>query len=241
MIVNEEKKTSPKQRIIIVLIAILMLGSTFALYAGIVLQYQGVGAKTVGGLTTEEQDEMQNLMYEYQQKVNAQADELSAKYYDTFKVYRDRVRAYNAADVTQLKVTDLKVGDGRQIEDLDDVDYAAYYIGWLSDEKVFDSSFDNYEKPTKLSSPLPGSTNLIQGWLEGVAKGTEEGYIWDGMRIGGVREIAIPSVLGYGSEAQNDIPANSPLKFVVMLVEKPEEIEYPARLEELYSKMYGLK
>ena len=31
MIVNEEKKTSPKQRIIIVLIAILMLGSTFAL------------------------------------------------------------------------------------------------------------------------------------------------------------------------------------------------------------------
>ena len=62
MIVNEEKKTSPKQRIIIALIAILMLGSTFALYAGIVLQYQGVGAKTVGGLTTEEQDEMQNLM-----------------------------------------------------------------------------------------------------------------------------------------------------------------------------------
>ena len=40
MIVNDERKTTPKQRIIITLIAIFMLGSTFALYAGIVLSFK---------------------------------------------------------------------------------------------------------------------------------------------------------------------------------------------------------
>lgn len=238
MIVNEERKTSPKQRIIIVLIAILMLGSTFALYAGIVLNYQNAGNTTINNtLTDEETQRFQELLAEYQAKIDEQSAELSKKYFDTFKQYRSRVKAFNAAGVTELKVTDLKVGTGREITELDDVDYAAYYIGWLSDEKIFDSSFDDAANPTALKEPLYGSTNMIQGWLEGIAKGTEEGFIWDGMRIGGVREITIPSVLGYGATEQGDIPANSPLKFVVMLIETPPEVEYPEGLEELYVKM----
>jgi len=238
MIKNEELKTSPKQRLIIIAIAILMLGSTFAMYVGIVLNYQQASkASQTSSLTDEETQRLQELLNEYQANIDAQAKELSDKYFETFKQYRSRVKAYNAADVTGLKVKDLKVGSGREITELTDVDYAAYYIGWLSDETVFDSSFDDYANPKSLKEPLQGSQQMIQGWLEGIAKGTEEGYIWDGMRIGGVREVTIPAVMGYGSAAQGDIPANSPLKFVIMLIETPPEVEYPEGLEELYSKL----
>ena len=238
MIKNEEQKTSPKQRLVIIAIAILMLGSTFAMYVGIVLTYQNSSkTDTTSSLTDEETQKLQELLNEYQNKVDAQAAELSSKYFDTFKQYRSRVKAFNAAGVTELKVTDLKVGTGREITELEDTDYAAYYIGWLSDETVFDSSFDDFSNPKSLKEPLLGSPQMIEGWLEGIAKGTEEGFIWDGMRIGGVREITIPAVLGYGSTAQGDIPANSPLKFVVMLIETPPEVEYPEGLEELYNKL----
>ena len=70
---------------------------------------------------------------------------------------------------------------------------------------------------------------MIQGWLDGIV----------GMKIGGVREITIPSVLAYGDQEQGKIPANSPLKFVVMLIEKPEEIEISEELESLYGELYG--
>jgi hypothetical protein len=68
---------------------------------------------------------------------------------------------------------------------------------------------------------------MIQGWLEGI----------EGMHIGGIREIEIPSILGYGDQEQNDIPANSPLKFIVMLIEKPAEIEKPEELVKIAEEL----
>ncbi len=56
--------------------------------------------------------------------------------------------------------------------------------------------------------------------------GFDHGF--DGMRIGGVRRIFIPSPLGYGSHAVPDrtehpgIPANSDLVFEVEVVDKAE-------------------
>lgn len=237
MIVNDERKTSPKQRIIIVLIAIFMLASTFALYAGIVLQYQNGTTGSTSKLTSEEEAEIATLLADYQTEVDKQSKELSAKYFDTFKQYRSQVKSFNAASTTNLAVRDLKVGSGREITDVNDVNFAAYYIGWLSDETIFDSSFDDSANPTSLVAPLQESTNMIQGWKEGIAKGTEEGFIWDGMRIGGVREITVPAALGYGSVDKGTIPPNSPLKFVVMVIDTPEEIPLPPRLEELYKKL----
>ena len=238
MIKNDELKTSPKQRIIIMLIAIFMLGSTFALYAGIVLNY---GAKTESSqVDSEKQARFEELYGEYNEKVEAQTNELSNLYLAEFSNYTSRVKAFNAAGVTELKVEDLKVGSGREITTTDDIDYAAYYIGWLSDETVFDMSLDSLTDPTKLSSPLYGSTSMIQGWLEGISRNEEDGTVyWEGMRIGGIREITIPSALAYGATEQGTIPANSPLKFVVMLIETPEEIEVPAELEQLYTELYG--
>ncbi len=238
MIKNEELKTSPKQRIVIVLVAILMLGSTFALYAGIVLNY---GKKTeTSQVDSEKQARFEELYAEYDEKVQAQAKELSNKYLAEFSKYTGRVKAFNAAGATELKVEDLKVGAGRELTSTSDVDYAAYYIGWLSDENVFDMSLDSLTDPTKLNSPLVGSESMIQGWLEGISRNEENGTVyWEGMRIGGVREITIPAALGYGAVDQGSIPANSPLKFVVMIIDAPEEIEIPAELEELYTELYG--
>jgi FKBP-type peptidyl-prolyl cis-trans isomerase len=97
-------------------------------------------------------------------------------------------------------------------------------------ETIFDSSFNMTTDPTALKSPLNGSENMIQGWLEGI----------EGMHIGGIREITIPSVLGYGENAQGSIPANSPLKFIIMLIEKPEHVEVSDELEKLALELYGV-
>ena len=236
MIVNEERKTTPKQRIVIALIALFLLGSTFALYAGIVLSYKN--QETQNEISEEKQTRFSELYAEFQARQDEQAKELSGKYFDTFKKYRQSVKAYNAASVNTLTTQDLVTGTGRTISseaDGDgnvtnyDTDYAAYYIGWLSDETIFDSSFDSNDSPASLKSPLRGTSSMIQGWLEGI----------EGMKIGGVREITIPSVLGYGENEQGSIPANSPLKFIVMLVEKPAALEVSDELEQLGQELYG--
>ena len=176
MIVNEERKTSPKQRIIIVAIAVFMLFSTFALYVGIVLNYQNQESTTSD--TNRKMARFNVLYEEYQKQKDAQGDELSGKYFDQFKKYKQNVKAFNAASANNLVKKDLVVGTGRALEyktsadgksyESTDVNYAAYYIGWLSDETIFDSSFDDNTNPTKLKSPLPGSTGMIQGWIEGL-------------------------------------------------------------------------
>ena len=230
MIANQDLHTSPRQRIVIVFIALLMLLSTFALYASIVLSSNGSSSSTeTSALTAEEEARYQELLTEYQDKVNAQASELSSKYFDEFATFKSRVKSFNAADVTDVTWTDLKVGDGEEVNSEDFVEYSAYYIGWLSDETVFDSSFDDASKPTALNSPLAGTTEMIQGWKDGI----------QGMKIGGVREISIPSALGYGDQDQGSIPANSPLRFVIMLVPRVDEVEVPDELNNLYLKSMG--
>ena len=124
MIKNEEAKTSVKMRIIVLAIAIFMLGSTFALYAGLVLNYNNPATTS----TSQKQKRFEELYTQYQEKLNAQAAELSNKYFSEFSQYRNRVKSFNAASVGVLTVTDLKVGTGRELTDISDIDYAAYYI-----------------------------------------------------------------------------------------------------------------
>jgi FKBP-type peptidyl-prolyl cis-trans isomerase len=49
---------------------------------------------------------------------------------------------------------------------------------------------------------------MIEGWNQGVL----------GMKIGGVRELTIPAELAYGETGSGKIPANSPIKFVLMTI-----------------------
>ncbi len=229
MIKNDDPGTSPKQRLIIIVVTAIMLISTFALYAGIVLNYGGKST-TNNALTSEEQARYDELMAEHNSKVNKQIEELSEKYFDTFKTYKSQVKAFNKASIDNLKTEDLKKGTGKEVTSTDFTDYSAYYVGWLSDETVFDSSFDDFSNPKSLKAPLAGTTGLIEGWKQGIK----------GMKIGGVRVISIPSALGYGSQEQGSIPANSPLKFVIMLIDKVEEVKASDELMQLYYKASGI-
>jgi len=230
MIKNDELKTTGRQRIVIVVIAIFMLLSTFALYASVIM---GGGSSSTTSTADNEKVERFNELYQkYLNAVDKQSAELSSKYFDTFVSYKSRVKAYNAADITTTTAKDLVVGTGAEVTDENFVDYSAYYIGWLSDETIFDSSFDDAANPTSLKAPLEGTTNMIEGWLEGIV----------GMKIGGVREISIPSALAYGDQAQGSIPADSPLKFIVMLIDPVGDPEFAEseELQQLMNDLYGV-
>lgn len=150
---------------------------------------------------------------EYSAKQAAQELELSNKYFATFNQYASRPAAFTAADVKDLKKEDLKIGDGEAITK--DSSFTAYYIGWNPSGKVFDDTIDG-EKLTAPLSVTPGG--VIPGWTEGV----------DGMKVGGVRELTIPADKAYGATAKSeDIPANTPLKFILMIIPKPEAIPEP--------------
>ncbi len=80
------------------------------------------------------------------------------------------------------------------------------YVGALySNGKVFDASWNRKEP---LTFPL-GQGQVIPGWDKGVA----------GMRVGGRRELVIPSELAYGKPGRPPtIPPNAPLIFIVDLL-----------------------
>lgn len=167
----------------------------------------------------------------YQAKVKARDDKIAAslsqKYSDIFKQYESRVGAFEASDITTLEKEDLTIGDGEELTTSST--FTAYYIGWNPSGKIFDSSLDG----DKLKMPIEAAPGgVIKGWTEGAA----------GMKVGGVRELSIPADQAYGDQGQGaDIPANTPLKFVIMVIPTPdrgEEIVAPKMSEEL-KKLYA--
>jgi len=222
---NPELKTSLGQRIGIFIIAIILLGSTAALYLGMVVDWNNSTSTTQ--VDTEKQARFEELSAQYQAQLYAYTTELSDAYFDQFVTYKSRVKSFNSAAITTVTTTDLKVGDGAEVTE-DFSDYVAFYIGWLSDETVFDTSLDDFGNPSSLVSYLPGYKSVIEGWSQGVI----------GMRIGGVREISIPAELAYGDQEVGGIPANSPLKFIIMLV-PINEPEYPEEMLQLYYELSG--
>ncbi|MCZ2720990.1 FKBP-type peptidyl-prolyl cis-trans isomerase [Marinomonas sp. 15G1-11] len=83
------------------------------------------------------------------------------------------------------------------------------YEGSLVDGTVFDSS---YERGEPISFPL---NQVIPGWTEGLQL----------MTVGSKYELYIPADLAYGPGGTGPIPPNSPLKFVVELLDiETEEV-----------------
>ena len=160
-------------------------------------------------------------------------DELIAdltEQYDDFSDYLSEVKAYNAAsaEAEVLGVKDLKTGTGKTLEE-GDTDYFAYYIGWCADGSIFDSSFDDTENPTALNVPLDASVGLIEGWNQGVI----------GMKLGGVRQLTISGDLAYGDTQEICGGYNSPLKFIILAIEKDEDIAaLNSELDDLYLQLY---
>ena len=59
------------------------------------------------------------------------------------------------------------------------------------------------------------------------------------MKTGGVRELTIPASLAYGDKASGDIPANSTLRFIVFIIDNPNQPDVPDDLVKLYERVNG--
>lgn len=212
----EEKmlQTTWKQRLFIAIIAVIMLGSTIAVYMMIVLN--GNKQATDRAKSSSEIASLEEALKKKQDEVASFEKQLSTKYFETLKQHKKRVKSYNAtaANSAGLKTVDLKAGSGEIIKEK--TNYYAYYIGWCADESVFDSSFDDFKKPATLKSPISGQLGLIAGWVEGVK----------GMKVGGIRELSIPGELAYG-DSRDDICGmkSAPLKFIVLTFAPDKDYE----------------
>ncbi len=79
------------------------------------------------------------------------------------------------------------------------------YTGWLYNSTAADN------KGTQFDS---GTFTFVVG--QGVIPGFSQGVT--GMRVGGLRRVVIPPSLGYGSQPNGPIPANSTLIFEIELL-----------------------
>jgi FKBP-type peptidyl-prolyl cis-trans isomerase len=209
--------TKQSQRIAIWVIAIIMAIGTIGSFLIIILQNDN--SQSDRAKLTELMSAYQLQTEEYQSKVDAQTAELSNKYFAEFNTYATRPAAWNSDDVSELKKEDLKIGDGADITA--ESSFAAYYLGWTPDGSVFDGSIED----GKLKAPfLVNPGGVIKGWTEGAV----------GMKVGGVRELTIPSDLAYGESGNGDtIAPNTPLKFIIMIIPTPETIPEPQPSDEL--------
>lgn len=212
--------TTKVQRVGIWIIAVFMAIGTVGSFAIIVLANQNSqnDQKKLQDLSTQYQKDYDA----YQEKVDAQAKALSDAYFSKFSSYTSRATAFDKASVTELKTEDLVVGgEGEPLTESSS--FTAYYIGWNPEGKIFDSSIESEKESLKAPYTVaPGE--VIQGWTKGAV----------GMKVGGVREITIPSDLAYGESGSGElIPASTPLKFVIMVIPTPEEIVAPTMPQEL--------
>lgn len=217
--------TSKTQRIGILVIAVVMIIGTIFSFFAIILQNSNaqIDAERQAAQQEEiqkEYEEYNKQLTAYQEEVGKESKEIEEKYGSIIKEYEDRPSEFDPSKVTELEKEDLKKGDGKEVKDINEA--RAYYIGWNKDGKVFDSSIN---EDGSFQDPI-GIANTIEGWQKGVI----------GMKIGGVRELTIPSELAYGDqEVGDDLPANSTLRFVVLAL-PPSNIEQPEmspRLTEL--------
>lgn len=108
------------------------------------------------------------------------------------------------AAATALKSTDQVVGTGAEAKEGSKI--TVKYTGKLTDGTVFDSTDKQGGTPATFTL---AKGSLIDGWVQGIP----------GMKVGGKRHLVIPAALGYGSQANGSIPANSTLEFDIELVD----------------------
>lgn len=174
--------TKKSQRIVIWIIAIAMAIGSVGTYFMVILASNNAQEDT-----TAMQDEQQQAKQEEPKGTNGQVDPSAHKV---------------DGAVSELKIEDLKVGDGEEAKAGDTV--TAHYKGTIAQTGVkFDSSYDRGEPAT---FPLD---QVIVGWQEGIP----------GMKVGGKRRLIIPAAQAYGQQSPSaDIPANSDLVFEVELL-----------------------
>jgi peptidylprolyl isomerase len=101
-----------------------------------------------------------------------------------------------------LESSDLITGTGAEAKKGDTIE-VQYVLDLYATDTLVQSSWTQMPFSFKL-----GVGRVIPGWDKGVV----------GMKVGGRRELIIPPALGYKSEAQQGIPPDSTLVFVVDLL-----------------------
>ena len=208
---EKELKTKPWQRVAILLVAVIMLGSIIAGYVAIVASGSG-NSGTSSSISDEKKAEYKA---DYDAKLAAFRDYTK----DEYSVFSGQLGVVTTFDETaanegEIKTKDLIEGDGRVLGE-GDTNYLAYYIGWCADGKAFDSALDSTDNPTQFSRALDASAGLIEGWNKGVV----------GMKLGGVRRITIPGAQAYGDKMEICGGYNKPLRFLVMPVANEEPLK----------------
>jgi len=115
----------------------------------------------------------------------------------------DTMNESNVEDFDVLGITTIQQGDGQEAQVGDTV--SVHYEGTLSDGTKFDSSYDRGQ-PIEFTL---GENYVIEGWEKGVI----------GMKVGEIRELKIPSSMGYGESGNGAIPGNAGLIFKIELLE----------------------
>ncbi len=207
--------TKKTQRVAILIIMIVMVIGTLGSFAVMILSQQEQSRNQAA--LQKAQAQYEKLQKEHQAKVDARAAELSKEYYPIFSPYFDRVGKFDIDSVKELGTEDLVVGDGEEITGT--TAFANYFLGWDANGTKFEGGNNiDFEKGA-LTAPFTvdnglDNASLIAGWKEGIK----------GMRIGGVRELTIPSDKAYGEQGNDSIAPNMPLKFLVMAIPIPAEI-----------------
>lgn len=185
--------TRTSQRIGIWIIAIVMsVGTLGAFFAPILTNNNAA----------KEAAEQQKLIEEYQKQMAVCPNVEEAP---TAKVSPSPTppQAPVLEDVPELKTVDITTGDGATVKPGDCVEL--FFHGTLAkDGKAF-AGGDNYTSGVPYRS---ATTGFVTGFGEGLV----------GMKVGGERQIFIPSDKAYGAQANGEIPANSDLVFAVKLV-----------------------
>jgi FKBP-type peptidyl-prolyl cis-trans isomerase len=118
-----------------------------------------------------------------------------------------KVKSAAHTDPATLLCQDLVVGTGKAATPTSSV--SVQYVGVLYKTGVqFDSSWSRGSQPASFSL-----TGVVTGFKQGIGGAGKVAP----MRAGGRRLIILPSALGYGPQANQSIPANSPLVFIVDL------------------------
>jgi len=102
-----------------------------------------------------------------------------------------------------FSTVDVRVGTGAEANTGRRV--TVNYAGYLYSASAAENKGTRFDSGTL---PFTVGTGVIAGFSQGVI----------GMRVGGLRRVIIPPSLGYGSQAQGSIPANSTLVFDMELL-----------------------
>ncbi len=184
--------TRTSQRVGIWIIAVVMLVGTLGAFFLPILMSES---------QSKEAAEQQKLLEEYQKEMaKCPAGEVTEKKITPSPVPPE---APVLEDVPELRTVDLTVGDGAEVKAGDCVEIL--YHGTLASNGEAFTGGSNYESGVPYRSQ---TTGFVPGFAEGLV----------GMKVGGERQIQIPSAKAYGDKAAGEIPANADLIFTIRLV-----------------------